>query len=573
MAKAFETIWGELNNGHLSHNGLRQWLIQDVNGDGLEDLLSFGLIFPPEPIGTAPLRLYRQNADGSFTVTNPMTDGSDFLTTHPRGFASGDFNGDGIADLFIASSGYDTNPFPGEPNRLLLGTGNGTFIDASYRIPALADFSHRTAAADIDNDGDLDIYVANIYGQQQIGPYLLLNDGNGNFALDTARLPASVVNGIPNREKFLTVDFADLDGDGYQDLLLGGELIPSRVYWGSSTGHYSDDNVTLLPFETNSVRLPHQFIIYDFNNDGRVDILNAGGKDLAQPGALQLLINDGARGYLDRTTEFFPGGFETESEIYGARLVDINSDGWLDIIRTTDFILPSPQGNPLIWLNDGTNHFQARSLEQLGMTDGLFQASFLGENGDIRWLSHFQHTGDADGRVNYFYYKPSEHFNNLLPAAPKELLTGAHDGLSDVARFFNTLTGTHFYTAVPAERDGLRGGGQGFVFEGNAFDTNASAETGTAVFRFFNTSTGTHFYTASLEERDSVITNLPGLNYEGIAYYAYAEANQGRLGLHRFLNTQTGTHFYTASQDEKNQVEVTLPQYQYEGISYYVDIA
>src|SRR5690606_32527382 len=106
------------------------------------------------PIGTAPLRVYQQNANGTFTAVNPMADGSDLLMTNPRDFVVADFNGDGIEDIFVVAHGYDTNPFPGEQNRLLLGVGNGKLMDATNRLPALDDFSHGVAAADIDGDGD-----------------------------------------------------------------------------------------------------------------------------------------------------------------------------------------------------------------------------------------------------------------------------------------------------------------------------------------------------------------------------------------------------------------------------------
>lgn len=572
MAAKLEIIWTEVVDGANSRDNLRQFLIYDLNQDGLEDLLSFGVIFPPEPIGTAPLRVYQQNANGTFTAVNPMADGRDFRMTNPRDFIVADFNGDGIDDIFVVAHGYDTMPFPGEQNRLLLGVGNGKLIDATDRLPALNDFSHGVAAADIDGDGDIDIYVANTYGQHVIGPYLLTNDGDGNFTRDTARLPVSVVNGIPLNEKFMIAEFADLNSDGIPDLILGGEGIGSRVYWGAPGGQYSDHNVTHLPFTTSTINTPHQFIIHDFNNDGRLDILNLGGSGLNAPGALQMLINDGGHGYADKTAEYFPQGFDTQVPFYGARLIDINSDGWLDIVRTNDFILHAPPTETLFWLNDGTNHFNAVTIGQLGLTENLMQANYIGPDGGVRWLSQIQHSADP-GRVNIVYYKPADAFEPSLPAAPQASLIGQHDGLVNVARFYNTQTGTHFYTGFAEERDGLRGGGKGFIFEGNAFDSNATAENGIAVFRFYSSDIGTHFYTANAQERDHVIATLPGMHYEGVAYHAYDEDGAGRQGLHRFYNMQTGTHFYTANQAEQAHVSATLPQFAYEGIAYYVDIA
>lgn len=571
MAAKLEIVWTEIVDAANSSDNLRQFLIYDLNQDGLEDILSFGVVFPPEPIGTAPLRVYQQNANGTFTAVNPMADGSDLLMTNPRDFVVADFNGDGIKDIFVVAHGYDTNPFPGEQNRLLLGVGNGKLMDATNRLPALDDFSHGVAAADIDGDGDIDIYVANLYGQHALGPYLLINDGNGNFTRDTARLPVSVVDGIARNEKYMMAEFADLNNDGTPDLILGGDGISSRVYWGAPGGQYTDHNVTHLPFTTSAINTPHQFIIHDFDNDGRLDILNLGGVGLNAPGALQMLINDGGYGFIDKTAEFFPQGFGTQVPFYGARLIDINNDGWLDIVRTNDFILRAPPSETLFWLNDGTNRFNSVTMGQLGLTDNLMQTSYVGPDGDIRWLSQIRSAAEA--QANLVYYKTTDAFETSFPSAPQAYLIGQHDGLVNVARFYNTQTGTHFYTGFAEERDGLRGGGKGFIFEGNAFDSNATAENGIAVFRFYSSDTGTHFYTANAQERDHVIATLPGMHYEGVAYHAYDEDGAGRQGLHRFYNTQTGTHFYTGSEAERDDVLATLPQFNYEGVAFYVDFA
>jgi len=150
---------------------------------------------------------------------------------------------------------------------------------------------------------------------------------------------------------------------------------------------------------------------------------------------------------------------------------------------------------------------------------------------------------------------------------------GGTGGVYNVYRFYNTETGVHFYTASETEAQNVRNTLPQFSFEGNAFDSNATSETGGAVHRFFNTSTGTHFYTISEAERKNIVDALPIFDYEGIAYYAHTEGGDSRVALHRFFNTQTGTHFYTASDAERQDVEDTLSAFHYEGIAYYVDVA
>lgn len=94
-------------------------------------------------------------------------------------------------------------------------------------------------------------------------------------------------------------------------------------------------------------------------------------------------------------------------------------------------------------------------------------------------------------------------------------------GLSPVYRFYNSVSGTHFYTISESEKDNVVAQFPDiFQLEGVAWYGSTSAGAGWApIHRFFNTQTGTHFYTASEEERDSVESNLKQFTYEGIGYY------------------------------------------------------
>lgn len=90
-----------------------------------------------------------------------------------------------------------------------------------------------------------------------------------------------------------------------------------------------------------------------------------------------------------------------------------------------------------------------------------------------------------------------------------------------VYRFYNTRSGAHFYTINPDERDQVIANLSAvFNYEGIAWYGSTVGGPGWfPIYRFFNTTTGTHFYTAAPTERDSVIKTLPSFNYEGIAYY------------------------------------------------------
>ena len=151
---------------------------------------------------------------------------------------------------------------------------------------------------------------------------------------------------------------------------------------------------------------------------------------------------------------------------------------------------------------------------------------------------------------------------------------GATVDAGDIFRFYDTRTGTHFFTASAQERDTILATLPNYRFEGNSFDQVDDARGEIEVFRFFNTSNGTHFYTASAAERDNFIATLSNYNYEGAVYKASLDnANNTLDALHRFYDTRSGTHFYTSDEAEVAQILGTLPNYQHEGIAYYVDFA
>lgn len=145
---------------------------------------------------------------------------------------------------------------------------------------------------------------------------------------------------------------------------------------------------------------------------------------------------------------------------------------------------------------------------------------------------------------------------------------------NSVYRFFNTATGTHFFTGSAEERNQVIGSNIYLNYEGATFNASKTAGMNAdelAVYRFFNSATGAHFYTASAAERDSIIANLSTFAYEGVAYYGHSTAS-GHNALHRFYNTANGSHFYTANEGEKDNIIATLGNYRYEGVSFYVDV-
>jgi uncharacterized protein (DUF1800 family) len=142
---------------------------------------------------------------------------------------------------------------------------------------------------------------------------------------------------------------------------------------------------------------------------------------------------------------------------------------------------------------------------------------------------------------------------------------------SPVYRFYNNVTGTHFYTISATERDTVVQRYPQFIFEGAVYwaYTAQSGDT-MPVYRFYNNRTNTHFYTQSEQEKQFIIANYPVFVYEGPAYYAPPAGGTGRGPLYRFYNTRTGAHFFTASASERDNVQKSYPWFAYEGTAYYI---
>ena len=141
--------------------------------------------------------LYRNNGDGTFTdVTSEAGVG---CTGYSRGVAWGDYDNDGDLDLYVANSDG--------ANVLYRNNGDGTFTDVTDEAGVGCTGSSRGVAwGDYDNDGDLDLYVANFYEAN----VLYRNNGDGTFTMVGA--------GVGCTGSSKGVAWGDYDNDGDLDL-------------------------------------------------------------------------------------------------------------------------------------------------------------------------------------------------------------------------------------------------------------------------------------------------------------------------------------------------------------------
>ena len=146
----------------------------------------------------------------------------------------------------------------------------------------------------------------------------------------------------------------------------------------------------------------------------------------------------------------------------------------------------------------------------------------------------------------------------------------------DVYRFFDTKTGTHFYTQDKNEDAAVLATRPDLVPEGpngvglSAVNSASNDPNAVPVYRFFDLTNGTHFFTASTTERDTVISTRQDLAYEpSSTFYEHVTQQAGDTAVYRFFDTRFGTHFYTDDSKERASILQTRPDLVQEGIGFY----
>ena len=158
---------------------------------------------------------------------------------------------------------------------------------------------------------------------------------------------------------------------------------------------------------------------------------------------------------------------------------------------------------------------------------------------------------------------------SVLPGQLQEQALSAAMPRIPVHRFYNTVTGAHFFTSNPGERDYVLANYSQFKYEGVSFYVYPSQVVGSRpVYRMYNRVYGVHFFTMATTERDFVLKE-PAWTDEGTVWYAQG-ANGGTAStVFRFNNPGTAGHFWTISEVERDIVLKNNPNFTPEGVGYY----
>ncbi len=356
------------------------FVVADFDRDGLNDLAV---------TNKTGVSVYRQNVDGTFTLQSIVDQG---------GFSrliANDIDMDGDPDLLF-EGGTSDEQFV----EIALNDGSGSSWQIS-RVTLATDFYNELRVGDIDGDGDTDIieltktncYYVNYYQDRcDNTAFVLENTGNGFLA------PRMLYERLA--DDYIVRDFQigdfDHDGDldianlftnghyseGYFDDYYKSSGSQIDIYVNDGTGNFPTHQLTDLPTDSSFFNAPRAFRAADLDGDGDLDFAIVIGStdfhDQSVPARFRIAVNDGLNQPLSiqDAIEFGHG------DSFGIEAADIDTDGRLDLIFTTDvesgvFILPNLNGigfkpaQSFPTENTKPRHIVARDMNNDGQLDLL----------------------------------------------------------------------------------------------------------------------------------------------------------------------------------------------------------
>jgi hypothetical protein len=338
--------------------------ILDYDGDGLPDIfLVNGTYLHPEPgtAGPPPTNhLFRNKGDGSFTDVTAKSGLAD--SGWGQGACVGDYDNDGLPDIFVTAYGR---------NRLYHNEGHGRFREVAQQAGAAGsgkEWGTGCAFVDYDRDGKLDIAIANYVhfdlssvpepgkapsctwkgvpvmcgprGLDYAPNTLLHNLGNGKFEDVSAKSGFAKTSG----HYCFSVSTLDADEDGWPDIYMACDSTPAILYHNNHDGTFTDRaaDVGVAFNEDGREQAGMGSTIGDYDGDGHLDIFKTNFSD-----DTATLYHARGDGTFDDVT--FPSGLgvNTDKLGWGTMFIDVDNDGWPDILSANGHVYPEVDSSHL----------------------------------------------------------------------------------------------------------------------------------------------------------------------------------------------------------------------------------
>ena len=296
---SFSVAAGAVNGGTGDNEDVR---LRDFNGDGYLDMLTVH-----EDDGVHALLF--NDGSGIFTDASVLIP----VTSTANAAEVIDLNNDTRPDILLGNQGR---------NIVLLQQADGSFVDDTANRPIGLNTTQDLLLLNIDGDTDLDLFIANENQNR-----LFVNDGTGHFADETTtRLPD-----VSNESR--QAEAADINNDGHLDIIVGnvdfltGLPRQNQLLINDGTGIYSEapsGALTNVPNSSNSFTI--EFL--DIDMDGDPDIITP-RNNLNRGGSVDVWLNDGM-GVFSTPAES-PFSVEPDGSVFDIAFVDLNADGKKDI--------------------------------------------------------------------------------------------------------------------------------------------------------------------------------------------------------------------------------------------------